>query len=192
MPQIKRMTLAVLCSALIIISLLVGIQLSNYLGQARTTTVMQTLTQATTVLGSNLTKTVTYYGTYYGPNSVLVSGQINTVNYSVAQLLFENSGNVYSANLTYYGGSSSNASESWNGSAFVPTGFSAYWATGFSLTVPNNQNYSIIADFGSNVTIPAGHYAFFNNTNETANLFISCTNTERINPPIVCQLIDYG
>ena len=187
MPQIKRVTLAALCIALIIISLLVGIQLSNYLGQARTTTVKQTFLQTTTIFGSNFTKTATYYGTYYGPNSVLVSGQINSVNYTVQQLLFESSGNVYSANLTYYGGSSSNASEYWNGSAYVPTGFSAYWATGFSLNVPNNQNYSIIADFGNNVTIPAGYSAFFNNTNKTANLFIGCTNTGKINPPIVCR-----
>jgi hypothetical protein len=192
MPQIKRVTLALLCMALIILSLQVGIQLSNHLAQARTTTLDRTFLQTTTIFGSNLTKTVTYYGNYYGPNSILIGGQINTINSSVSQLLFENSGNVYSANLTYYGGSSSNASEYWNGSAYVPTGFSAYWATGFSVTVPNNQNYSIIADFGNNVTAPAGYYAFFNNTDETANLFISCTNTERTNPPILCQLIDYG
>jgi hypothetical protein len=58
-----------------------------------------------------------------------VSGQISSVNYTVKQLQFENSGNVYSANLTYYGGTSNNGS--------------AYWATGFSLTVLNNENYSV-------------------------------------------------
>jgi hypothetical protein len=189
MSQIRRVTLAALCIALIMISLLVGIQLSNYQGHARTTTVNQTILQTTTIgFGSTLTKTVTYYGTYYGPSSVLVSGQINSVNYSVQQLLFENSGNVYSANLTYYGGSSSNASDYWNGSAYVPTGFSAYWATGFSATLPNNLNYSVTAIFNSGLNVSIGYpddyLALFNNTNGTGHMFIQCSLSNQV---VKCQ-----
>ncbi len=176
MPQIRRATFAALCITIVVISLLVGIQLSNYLGHARTTTLEQTFLRTTTI-DSTLTKTITYYGPAY----VLVSGQVNSINYNVLAVnLDDYPGYVYTSNLTYYGGSSSNEY--------------AYWATGFSVIVPNNENYSVSLIFSTGTndkdTVSVGFYPLFNNINGTGELFIGCNNTAPLGSmsyPIACQ-----
>src|SRR5579862_1925734 len=126
MLPVSRVTFAALCLTLVVISLLVEIQLSNYLGYVKTTTVdldsTEIITQ-TIVTRIGFTRTTTYYGPAY----VLVSGQVSSINASPSVIQFEDldcmprPGCTYFtifANLTYNGGSSS------NGSAYLGTSFS--------------------------------------------------------------------
>ncbi len=179
-----------LCITLVVISLLVGTQLSNYLGQARmsTTTVEFTPTEVSTYATTftvDLFSTTTT--TYIAFSRVDIIGQISSVDYGPAAIQFESYtclatpqsslGCVFSANLTFAGGT-------------VATNGTNYDVTLFSVAVPNNQNYSMIVVFRNNSTTSAGFFPLFNNTNGTAYLFIQCTlpGSNSSSSPNVCQI----
>jgi len=187
MPQIRTLTLASLCLVLIVVSLIIGAQLSYYLGlNVRTVTIAP---YPYTTL------------TYAEAKNVEVSGQVSTVNYWPLAVQFENymclarpqaySGCILSANLTHYGGSSSNGS--------------AYWLTGFSALLPNNENYSVLVImgtgrndyhpgstlYGDNATIPASSLLLFTDSNIT-NYLIQCVSTgpNYTSSPISCNRVN--
>lgn len=194
MPQIRGVTFAGLCITLIVVSLLVGTQLSSYLGDVRTTTVnldsTEVITQVIVTRVSFIQTT-----TYYGPAFVSVSGEVSSVNVSPSVVQFEDLdclpqpgcaiSTIY-ANSTYYGGSSNNGS--------------SYLFTGFSATIPNNQNYSVgIVFLGERIAVSVASngqdnqlysYSLSGNINGTGNLFIQCvpqTNDYPSLPQIACQ-----
>jgi hypothetical protein len=185
MSQIRRVTLAAFCLVLIVASLLIGIQLSNYLGQkVRTETATVDLTP-TSILTQTYTVTINFTSTttsmVFGPSNVKIIGQISSINWSPLAIQFENytclsfgryapSGCIFSANLTFFGGT-------------VSTNQTYYWATGFSAIIPNNQNYSVSLINENNVSAWSGHLPLFSDTAEIGDFSIQCASTN----PITCQ-----
>lgn len=135
-----------------------------------------------------------------GTSNVEISGEVSSANYWPLGVQFENyaclarpqvlSRCVFSANITYLGGSLGNSS--------------TYWTTAFSATLPNNQNYSVTVImgtegnayhasstlYGNNATISAGFLPLFNKTDKNSSFFIQCISTglNYTSSPIACHI----
>lgn len=189
MVQVKVITLVSLCGILAIFSLLVGTQLAYHFGQVRTTTTAQNLTFTTTT-------TSQYTEVQANPQLVRITGTVSTDNYAPQELQFENKlcgplnipppNCIVNATIPSVSGSVSNGTADWSG--------------GYSVNVPNNQNYGVylVLDTENNtvygsqeILLYAGYLPLNSSSVSISDFDIQCLSTgdNYTHSGIACQIV---